>query len=240
MARERGRPSWWTVVAGALCGASLAMLVTAFLLPGGSLSSARHLETTGAPKDVTVEPPVVAFIGDSWTEGIGATALRGFADLVADQLGWDHYALGVGGSGYEARGRGSTFDDRVARAVSTDPDVIVVQGSINDRSATPDELERAALTTLGHLRSAADPGTAILVLGASYTPGLDPSVIDGINDAIGAAAERTDVRFVDPAAENWNDPSRPVIWADDAHPNDIGHQVLADRLAPVLESLIER
>ena len=226
------------MLGSAFCGALFAALVTAFLVRGGSPPAAGVVEPSGTATDVA-EQPVVTFIGDSWTEGIGATALRGYADLTAEQLGWDHYVLGVGGSGYEQAGRGSTFDERVERAVATDPDVIVVQGSINDRRASPVDLERATLRTLRHLRAAADPGTAVLVLGAAYTPGLAPAVIDGINDTIAAAADRVQVRFVDPAAENWNDPVRISMWADDAHPNDAGYQILANRLAPVLESLLD-
>jgi lysophospholipase L1-like esterase len=227
------------VLGSACCGALLATVGTVLVVRGGAPPAAA-LQPSGTASDAPVEEPVVTFIGDSWTEGIGATALRGYADLAAEQLGWDHYVLGVGGSGYEQPGRGSTFDERIDRAVATDPDVIVVQGSINDRRASPDDLEQATLRTLGHLRSGAEADTAVLVLGASYTPGLERTVIDGLNDTIAAAAERVGLRFIDPAAANWNDPGVPGIWADDAHPNDVGHQVLADRLAPVLVSLLER
>jgi hypothetical protein len=103
-----------------------------------------------------------------------------------------------------------------------------------------EELEPAARTTLAHLRSAVDPGTVVVVVGSSYTPGTDRVVIDGINDAIADAAERADFAFVDPAAENWTDPADATIWADPNHPDDEGHQRIADRLAPLLESMLER
>jgi lysophospholipase L1-like esterase len=240
MARGQGRPPWWAVSVSGICCALLTGLVTAGVVGGRVPASAPVAESVGTATDLPVESPVVTFIGDSWTEGIGATALHGYADLAAEQLGWDHYVLGVGGSGYTQPGRGSTFDDRVERAVSTDPDVLVVQGSINDRRASPEDLKLAAFRTLGHLSSAIDADTTVLVLGASYTPGLDRPVVDRINDAVAAAAERAGFRFVDPAAAHWNDPGAVEIWADDAHPNDVGHQVLADRLIPLLESSLER
>lgn len=240
MAREQGRPPWWAVIVSGLCGALLAGLVAVLSAGGSSPVQAAAAERPAADVADAVAPPVVTFIGDSWTEGVGATALRGYAVLTAERLGWDHYVLGVGGSGYVQPGRGSTFDERVERAAATHPDVVVVQGSLNERRTSLDALAPAALLTLGHLRGAVDPGTVVLVLGASYTPGTDRAVIDGINETVAAAAERAGFRFVDPAAGNWTDPATAAIWADPNHPNDAGHQQIADRLAPLLESSVGR
>ncbi len=239
MSREQRRPPWWAVIVSGLCGALLAGLV-AVLSAGGSspvqaAAAERPVADVGGPVDV----PVVTFIGDSWTEGVGATALRGYAALTAEDLGWDYYGLGVGGSGYVQPGRGSTYDERVDRAVATDPDVIVVQGSLNERRTSLADLAPATLLTMAHLRSAVGPNTVVLVLGSSYTPGTDRAVIDGINDTIAAAAARAGFRFIDPAAANWTDPAVAGIWSDPNHPNDTGHQRIADRLAPVLESLLQ-
>lgn len=244
MAGEQRRPTWWAVTASGLCGALLAGLVAVLSLGGSSPVQAAAAERPAADLGPAVAAPVprevsVAFIGDSWTEGVGATALRGYAVLTAEQLGWDYQGLGVGGSGYVQPGRGSTFDQRVEPAVATDPDVIVVQGSLNERRTPLAQLEPATLITLSHLRSAVDPDTVVLVVGSSYTPGTDRSVIDGINDTIAAAAERAGFAFVDPAAEGWTDPSEAGIWADPNHPNDVGHQRIADLLAPLLETMVE-
>jgi lysophospholipase L1-like esterase len=64
-------------------------------------------------------------------------------------------------------------------------------------------------------------------------------VIDDINDTIAAAADRAGFRFVDPAAANWSDPARASLWWDENHPDDAGHQRIADRLAPLLEAALE-
>ena len=242
MAREQGRPPWWAVIVSGLCGALLAGLVAVLSTGGSSPVQAAAAERPAADTGAVVPEavPVVTFIGDSWTEGVGATALRGYAVLTAEQLDWNSYVLGVGGSGYVQSGRGSTFDQRVERAVATHPDVVVVQGSLNERRTPLEELEPATLRTMAHLRSAVDDGTIVLVVGSSYTPGTDRAVIDGINDTVAAAAERAGFEFVDPAAENWTDPADAGVWADPNHPNDTGHRQIADRLAPLLESLLDR
>jgi lysophospholipase L1-like esterase len=240
MSRKPARPPWWAVIVSGLCGALLAGLVAVLSAGGSSPVQAAAAERPVADAGDAVEVPVVTFVGDSWTEGVGATALRGYAVLTAEQLGWDATVLGVGGSGYVQPGRGSTFDQRVERAVATDPDVLVVQGSLNERRTPLDQLEPATLMTLAHLRSAVDDDTVVLVVGSSYTPGTDRAVIDGINDTIAAAAERAGVTFVDPAEENWTDPADAGIWADPNHPDDAGHQQIADRLAPLLASSLGR
>lgn len=191
--------------------------------------------TTAAPSPV--ERPGVTFLGDSWTAGEEATDRRGYAVLVGEQLGWRYHVLGIGGSGYTRGGRG-TFDNRVAAAAATHADIIVVQGSLNERNSSPDASASAALSTLRHLRAAADRETQILVVGASYSPGTPASEIDRINAAVSGAAARVGLRFVNPAARNWTDAADPAIWANADHPNDRGYQLIADRMKPLLRSML--
>jgi lysophospholipase L1-like esterase len=234
MASERVRDPWWAAVFAS--GAIAAVLVSVAVLVGGGRPpvSAAHAQQPGVAT-ASGEQRSVAFIGDSWTAGAGATAHRGYAVLTAEQLGWRSTLLGVGGSGYLVRGHGSVYSDRIERAVASDPDVIVVQGSLNERASKVAGLASAALDTLTRLQAAADPGTTIIVLGASYNPGTDPAVIDRINGAVSAAARTEGLRFVDVAAEDWTDPADPSVWADSIHPNDLGHQLIADHLETILE-----
>ena len=192
-----------------------------------------------AARSAETAVPGVTFVGDSWTQGSGAGGLRGYAVRAAEQLGWNYRILGVGGSGYSVTGSRGTFGQRIDGAVASDPDVIVVQGSLNERASTVDRLLPGAIETLAELRAAAEPETRILVLGASNTPGKDPATIDWINGAVAAAAAAAGLTFVDVAAENWTDPGQPDIWADPNHPNDLGHQLIADRLVPLLRSLVQ-
>lgn len=233
MAMGDRRAPWWAVALSGLVGALVATLVMA--LTRGDLVNAAAV-TRPAPQ----RPPVhsVTFIGDSWTEGYGATALRGYAVLTAEQLGWNYEDLGVGGSGYSVLGRGSTFGDRVDRAVATHPDVIVVQGSLNERTSTAQALTAAADETLARLRAEAAPHTRILVMGASYTPGTPDATIDWINGAVRGAAAKAHLEFVDPAAEDWTDPHEAALWFDANHLDDAGCQVPADHLKPLLRALV--
>jgi lysophospholipase L1-like esterase len=247
MAWGRGRAPWWAVAASGVTGALVATAVL-LVFGGQSLVQAAAAEQSTAPAAVKERPaappaveerPVVTFVGDSWTVGEGATGLRGYAVLTGEQLDWQYHVLGVGGSGYTRPGAGSTFGQRVDRAVDTDADVIVVQGSLNERRGAPGALAPAALATLRHLRAEADPDTEVLVVGASYSPGTPDATIDWINGDIRDAAVQVGFRFVNPAVENWTDPDDPTIWNDPNHPNDAGHQLIADRMSSLLQATVQ-
>ncbi|RFU19714.1 SGNH/GDSL hydrolase family protein [Geodermatophilus marinus] len=223
-----GRPRALLAAAAVLVGALALLLVPGVRGPlppsGGELLAGR---------------PLVAFLGDSWTRGAGATGRHGYAPMTADRLGWGWVALGVGGSGYSVPGpNDSTYGERVDAVLAVGADVVVVQGTLNERRGAPEALLPAAADTLTRLRAGAGPGTRVLVVGASHNPGTPPATIDRVNRALAAAAARAGVPFVDPAAQNWIDPADPAVWADPIHPNDRGHRLVADRLAPLLRDLV--
>jgi lysophospholipase L1-like esterase len=208
--------------------------------PGATAGPTPQVLAGNAPPD-TDGRPSVTFIGDSWAVGVGATDQRGYAVLTGEQLGWTYDVLGVSGSGYtQGGGAGITFGERVDAAVATDADVIVVQGSLNERNSTPEALASAARTTLERLRREADPRTKILIVGSTYAPGTPDGTIDWINDAIGEAAARIGLPFVDPTAEHWIDATDPGLWADVNHPDDAGYRLVADRLARELRVTLVR
>jgi lysophospholipase L1-like esterase len=235
MTREHGRRSWRAVIVSSLCSALLA-IAAVVIAPGTQRGvAAAAAQRPAAAARVTHS---VTFIGDSWTEGIGATGLRSYAVLTGAQLGWKYKVLGVGGSGYDVKGKASTFGQRVNRAVSTHADVIVVQGSINERRSTAKALASAALSTLTRLHAAAGAHTRILVIGASYTRGVPTATVNWINATIGRAAAKVGVAFVNPAAQQWTNPADRRIWADPNHPNDAGHQLVANHVTSLLRGMI--
>jgi lysophospholipase L1-like esterase len=223
--------SWSTVTAWRV----VAAVLVAVLLGGCSPDGAAPQQP--APEE---EPPSVTFVGDSWTFGSGARGGEGYVERVAELLGWDVENQGIIGSGYWTRGQGRPYGERLTTAVAGRPALIVVQGSLNDQAVDAGTLAVRALDTLTRLRERAHPDTEILVMGASHTPATPDPVIDAINEAVGGAAEAVGLTFVDPARENWTDPADPGVWDDGNHPNDAGHQRIADRLAPILEDALDR
>lgn len=182
--------------------------------------------------------PAMAFLGDSWTVGVGSsTGANGYAPRTAERLGWESLNFGVAGSGYTRPGPyRSLFSQRVAKVVAARPDVIVVEGSLNDRDSSPAAVTDAAYRTLHALH--AETTARIIVLGACYNPGTPTATINWINRSVSVAAGRVGVPFVDPTG--WLSPKDPSVWWNSLHPNDKGHQLVADHLAPVLRTLLLR
>jgi lysophospholipase L1-like esterase len=214
-------------------------VAAAVLLTTGGPSGVAPAQAAPAAIAQLAGQPLVAFLGDSWTAGTGADGRRGYVVRAAEQLGWGYANLGVGGSGYSRPGpHHSRFAQRIPQLAELHPDVVVVQGSLNERRSTPAALRAAAQSTLADLRTVLDPGTPVLVVGASYNPGTADAAIDWINAEVAQAAAAAGLPFVDPAPANWTDPHDPAVWADTIHPNDLGHQQVADHLVPLLRELV--
>src|SRR3954471_8806218 len=95
MSRRYGRVTTWTVALGGLCVVAVVawglVAVLAVSPPAAPHAAAVH-------RAVVAGAPSVTFVGDSWTEGVGATRMRGYAVLTCEQLGWECHVLGVGGA----------------------------------------------------------------------------------------------------------------------------------------------
>lgn len=236
MGLRGGGNAFWASIAAAVCVVLATLMFVATRDGSTSASAGSPVPSSPSPSSAAAgSPPVVTFVGDSWTAAFGSQSGRGYAEPAAEQAGWTSHILGVDGTGYLQGAPDQTFARRIAPAAETDADVVIVQGSLNEKRSDLSELEPAARDTLSDLKAAVGPATVVLVIGASYTPGTDPGTIEEINDAIGSAADTVGVRFVDPAVENWNDPADPAIWADADHPNDAGYRLIADHVSELLE-----
>ena len=212
------------------------LAVVAVLLTTVARGGAASTETAPPATHLVAGRPLVAFLGDSWTAGVGATGRRGYVVRTAEALGWGYANFGVGGSGYSVPGpHHSLFSERIPQLVAMHPDLVVVQGSLNERRSTPGRLRPAAADTLAELRGALGPGVPILVVGASYNIGTPDATIDWINAAVAEAAAGAELPFLD--MSGWLDPQDRSLWSDTIHPDDDGHQLMADRLAARLQDL---
>jgi lysophospholipase L1-like esterase len=237
----RGVRSRATSGLGRLVAAGLLALLSgaALLLPSGAGGASPAAAAGSTPAHLVDGRTVVTILGDSWTVGLGATDHVGYAQRALAVLGWNWRNLGVSGSGYSVPGAyGSEYEERIDEVAASRPDVVVVQGSLNERSSTPARLREAAERTLTELREEVDPTVPIVVVGASYNPGTPDATIDWINAAISAAAADAGLSFVDAAQEGWTDPDDPSQWSDVIHPNDRGYELIAERMVPLLRSLV--
>lgn len=168
----------------------------------------------------------VAILGDSIAAGVGAsTPEKGFVSLVAQRLG-----VPIANSGRS----GDTTEDGLARidadVLAHDPDIVVIELGGNDHlKRVPVAQTFANLDLL--ISRAQEKGAMVVVLG--IRGGLFG---DGFDDAFDALSERCGCIVVPDILDGIFGDGR--YMADPVHPNDRGHEKIADKVAPVLEGIL--
>ena len=183
----------------------------------------------------------VAVLGDSYTtgSGMGGRGSHSWPVLAVDQLHRQGIAIdlaigAVGATGYvKANSKGTVFADQIERSVATNDHLVVLFGSINDRGVPVEQLSSAVQCVLANTKSAA-PEAKLLVIGPPWATGDPPANILGVRDVVRSQAVAAGATFVDPIAEAWFADHPELIGSDHVHPNDAGHQYLADKIAPLI------
>jgi lysophospholipase L1-like esterase len=211
------------------------------------------------PQDVisTVALPGdrVAFLGDSYTAGVGTTSqINGWVWGCAQRMRWRNtWNIGIGGTGWLNNGGGGSkrvFQSRLADdALQVRPDILVTMGGINDLPSVNAAYTAAALQTAV---------SAYLAAAFTTLPTLKQVYIIGCQQPQGPTAEKTaatsaikaaclgvaGVTFIDPTG--WITGTGKVgaatgtgnadfcTYTDGVHPTDEGHAYLASRIADAM------
>jgi len=196
-----------------------------------------------APLSLADDARVLVF-GDSWVYGSAATVpTLGFAYRLADELGVETVVDGVRGSGYLKPGiDGPAYGERIdALDPALDPDLIIVEGSINDRKAYP-EGYRDAVTAAWDALEARYPEAEIVILGPSPQVLPVQSATRSIDADLGELAAARGWWYISPIAEDWITDANYLDVIDTGpigrdHPSDDGHAYLAQRVADAIERM---
>lgn len=191
------------------------------------------------PLSIPADADVLVF-GDSWTYGSAATVpTEGYAYRLGWLTGWNVTVDGVRGSGYMKPGLdGPDFGTRAdALDPAADYDLIIIQGSINDR-LQGERGYREAVEATWDTFERTYPNAQIVVFGP--TPHEFP-VNEGtarIDRDLDAAADARDWWYISPLQEQWITPANYLemidVGAGAKHPSDNGHEYLAEKLAQAL------
>lgn len=212
--RKRRRTKNWAQRNTALLSIGLVGIVTAGLV-GAALNRSEPSSTYTRPQSTpaaTVEAPTTAqlapvpagsrvlFLGDSYTEGYGATdpTTQGFAPVAANTLGWVADVDGSGGTGYLNPGPANvgTYGERAARINVEAPALIVLQGSSNDLDADLTALPTAVDGVIATLK-AKYPDAQLVILGPAF------GYAAPVNDAMKAYATERNIPYIDAIAGGW-------------------------------------
>ena len=237
----------WAVAAGVLA----AIVIGAWHpwqrpTPASQVAGGAGLANAGtdasAPTPLTVAPDATVLVfGDSWTYGSAASdPSLGYAYELGRLTGWTTVVNGVRGSGYLKPGiDGPSFGERIAALdPELDPDVIIVQGSINDRLLVAENDYAAAVNAAWDTLSATYPDASIVILGPA--PQVLP-VEKGtalINSELARLAAQRDWWYISPVDDAWITTANYADVIDTGvgrnHPSTAGHAYLAERLAQAL------
>jgi lysophospholipase L1-like esterase len=248
--RPRARRPWLPIV-----GAALAVAVVCavgvwrpWITPSAPVAAeAEAAVAVIAPAALALpEEPRVLVFGDSWVYGSAATVpTLGFAYRLGEQQGWETIVDGVRGSGYLKPGLdGGSYPERVAALdPGLDPDLVIIEGSINDRRL-PAEGYRDAVAGVWDALEALYPDAAVVVLGpAPQVLPIEPATARIDQDLAALAGERG-WWYISPIAEDWINEANYLSVIDTGpigrdHPSTDGHAYLASRVAEALDRMSE-
>lgn len=169
--------------------------------------------------------PLVAFLGDSYTEGQHLpSAFDGFPYAATKGSGAAVMVDGIGGSGYTTSGpcKDDSLADRLPGVLRADPDVLVLQAGIND--LTNGGQRRHIDETLDRVKV----DGRVLVLGAFEPPAADSAQVQALNRDLRASARAHHFTFV--RVDGW-----VTSWLPDGnHPSARGAAQIGRHLAPLL------
>jgi lysophospholipase L1-like esterase len=183
----------------------------------------------------------VAVIGDSYTTGTdeGGQGPRAWTARAWQTLAQRGVRVGAdvaaeGKAGYAVPGdRGSIFEDLTARAVKPDDALVVFFGSRNDQGVDPGLLADKVRDTFVMARRFASTAR-FLVIGPPWPTADVPGSVLQIRDVLNARARAAGAAFVDPIGDRWFVDRPDLIGVDGVHPNDAGHEYLANMIAPLI------
>ena len=117
------------------------------------------------------------------------------------------------------------------------PDYVLINGGANDSKYSSAQIYTAVRGMLSNVH-ARWPAARIILVGPMWVRGDPPEGLVRIDKAIKRAA-KAGVAFIDPIEEHWvsNANSKGLVWTDNVHPSQAGHEYLARRLTAGLKEL---
>lgn len=191
------------------------------------------------PTIPTAEGPLVAFYGDSYTLGTGASnlSLRWSTQISLDR-GWREFNPSVNGLGFINNRRSFADDDLPAQIIAQQPDIVIVTMGLNDNfsySRAAAEIEQQIDLDLDRLTTALPDARFVVVEPFWYTAER-PASLDIISGWVRDAAERYGADYIAGASE-WIAGQDGLMAADGLHPNDEGYALMTRLMDEALRDL---
>ncbi|MET0715273.1 MAG: SGNH/GDSL hydrolase family protein [Mycetocola sp.] len=197
---------------------------------------------SAAPADDTAAAPagqpVVAFYGDSYTLGTGASdPSKRWSTLICADRGWAEFNPSVNGLGF-VNNRSALPGDLIGRIIDADPDIVFVTMGLNDNFSMPGsaaEIEAAISDDIETL-AAELPDARLIVVEPFWYTDERPASVDTIISWVRDAAEGVGADYI-AGASYWIEGHPEWMAVDGIHPNDDGYAAMAERMDAELKRL---
>ena len=202
-----------------LLAASMAFYVADRAGAGATRCQQHRLDARERLALVTGAGARVLVIGDSWSVGLGQDDL---ARSWAGRLPGEVHVAGFSGSGFSAHASGcgrASFHDRAPRALATRPQLVVVQGGLNDHDQTPSAIARGFRDLMADLT-----GHRVVVVGPADAPARSRAV-PRVDAQLEALSRDHGVPYVS------TDDLELAFLADRLHLSAAGHRAFGDAVA---------
>ncbi|HOY80913.1 MAG TPA: SGNH/GDSL hydrolase family protein [Rhodoglobus sp.] len=185
------------------------------------------------------DAPRVAFYGDSYTLGTGASdpSLR-WSSIICAERGWQEFNPSVNGLGFVNNRATDGEGDLPALVIANDPSIVFITMGLNDNFSydrAANQIRLRITEDFTRLATALPDARFIVVEPFWYTDRRPESVeviIGWVRDA--AAAIGAD--YI-PGASHWIEGHPEWMASDGLHPNDAGYAAMAARMDAELTKL---
>ena len=184
--------------------------------------------------------PLVAFYGDSYTLGTGASdpSLR-WSTIISEERGWREFNPSVNGLGFVNHRENFGEDDLPALVIAQKPDIVFVTMGLND-TRRADLIRDTISGDLTRIREAL-PSARIVVVEPFWYTEQRPASLEQIIVWVEDAAAEIGADWI-PGASRWLDghhAGSEDSWmaSDGLHPSDVGYEHMAEQMDAALTRL---
>lgn len=194
---------------------------------------------TTAPAAPEGDGPVVAFYGDSYTLGMGASApSKRWSTIICEQRGWAEFNPSVAGLGFVNNRTLVGEGDLPSLIIEQDPSIVIVTMGLNDTfsyqfgASTIKQQIEADFERL----SEELPDARIIAVEPFWYADDPPRSLDTIAGWVQDAAANVDADYIADASHWLQGHPEWISW-DGLHPNDDGYAELVSRMDAELTRL---
>ncbi|WP_455905526.1 GDSL-type esterase/lipase family protein [Microbacterium sp.] len=188
--------------------------------------------------------PLVAFYGDSYTLGTGASdpSLR-WSTIISEERGWREFNPSVNGLGFVNHRENFGEDDLPALVIAQKPDIVFVTMGLNDTFSFDRRADLIRDTISGDLTRIREalPSARIVVVEPFWYTEQRPASLEQIIVWVEDAAAEIGADWI-PGASRWLDghhAGSEDSWmaSDGLHPSDVGYAHMAEQMDAALARL---